>query len=132
MIPSLLGPLQYTPSPAVEEHVSANLTALVLVMRTIESTDRISRWRGQIIHVCGILAVNLRDRGMDERGTDVAWRSHLQAQLKEVFSLLGEQCPDVRSVSAQGIGWGQADLQTEYPSLVKTDHNVFASLVPVL
>jgi hypothetical protein len=99
IIPSLLGPLQYTPSPAVEQHFSANLSALLLVMKTIEPTGRISRWRGQILHVCGILAVNLRDRGMDERSADTAWRSSLQAQLKEIFALLGEQCPDTHKVS---------------------------------
>ena len=99
IIPSLLGPLQYIPSPAVEQHFSANLTALLLVMKTIASTGRISRWRGQIIHVCGILAVNLRDRGMDERSADTAWRSRLQAQLKDVFTLLGEQCPETHEVS---------------------------------
>jgi len=99
IIPSLLGPLQYTPSPAVEQHFSANLTALVLVMKTIASTGRISRWRGQITHVCGILAVNLRDRGMEERTADTAWRSRLQAQLKDVFTLLGEQCPETHKVS---------------------------------
>jgi hypothetical protein len=99
IIPSLLGPLQYTPSPAVEQHFSANLSALFLVMRTIAPTGRVSRWRGQIIHVCGILAVNLRDRGMDGRGADTAWRSSLQSQLKDIFALLGEQCPETQKVS---------------------------------
>lgn len=78
--------------------------SLLRVMKTIEPTGRISRWRGQIIHVCGILAVNLRDRGMDEKNADVAWRSGLQAQLKEVFSLLRDQCPEVNQVSASHIG----------------------------
>jgi hypothetical protein len=99
IIPSLLGPLQYTPSPAVEQHFSANLSALLLVMKTVAPTGRISRWRGQILHVCGILAVNLRDRGMDERSADTAWRSSLQVQLKEIFALLGEHCPDTHKVS---------------------------------
>jgi hypothetical protein len=99
IIPSLLGPLQYTPSPAVEQHFSANLSALVLVMKTIAPTGRVSRWRGQILHVCGILAVNLRDRGMDERSADTAWRSSLKAQLKEIFTLLGELCPETQKVS---------------------------------
>ena len=98
IIPSLLGPLQYTPSPAVAEHLTANLTALKLVMKTIEPTGRISRWRGQILHVCGILAVNLRDRGMDE-GPDAEWRSDLQAQLKEVFAISGDLCQDLDQVS---------------------------------
>lgn len=67
-------------------------------MKTVETTGRISRWRGQILHVCGILAVNLRDRGMDE-GAEAVWRSDLQAQLKEVFATLGDQCQDLCRVS---------------------------------
>jgi hypothetical protein len=99
IVPSLLGPLQYTPSPAVEQHFSANLSALLLVMKTVAPTGRISRWRGQILHVCGILAVNLRDRGMDERSADTAWRSRLQGHLKDIFALLGELCPETQKVS---------------------------------
>ena len=67
-------------------------------MRTVEPTERISRWRGQILHVCGILAVNLRDRGMDD-SADAKWRSDLQAELKEVFAILGNQCQDLSQVS---------------------------------
>jgi hypothetical protein len=52
-----------------------------------------------MLHVCGILAVNLRDRGMDERSADIAWRSSLQAQLKDILALLGEQCPETQKVS---------------------------------
>jgi len=67
-------------------------------MKTIEPTGRISRWRGQILHVCSILAVNLRDRGIND-SADAKWRSDLQAQLKEVFAILGDQCQDLRQVS---------------------------------
>lgn len=106
IIPSLIGPLQYTPSPAAANHFSANLTALLCVMRTARSTGRIERWRGQILHVCGILAVNLRDRGMDGAGESTEWRSRLQDQLKEVFSELSVQCPALKQVRLCSRGTG--------------------------
>jgi hypothetical protein len=68
-------------------------------MRTMRRTGRVARWRGQILHVCGILAVNLRDRGMDAENADAAWRSGLQDQLKEVFAEFESQCPSVKEVS---------------------------------
>jgi hypothetical protein len=67
-------------------------------MQTVRRTGRVARWRGQILHVCGILAVNLRDRGMDAESADAAWRSRLQDQLKEVFAELEMQCPSVKEV----------------------------------
>jgi hypothetical protein len=109
IIPSLIGPLQYTPSPAAADHFSANLGALLCVMRTARSTGRIERWRGQILHVCGILAVNLRDRGMDSAGESTEWRSRLQAQLKEVFEELSIQCPTLQRVSSSSYRSGRAD-----------------------
>jgi hypothetical protein len=84
-------------------------------MRTVESTGRISRWRGQIVHICSILAVNLRDRGMDEPGKDSIWRTRLQDQLKEVFALLGQQCEEVKT--------------EEYSALVQMDERIFTPLV---
>lgn len=80
-------------------HFSANLTALLCVMRTARSTGRISRWRGQILHVCGILAVTLRDRGLDEG--DDHYKAGLQEQLQEVFGELGSQCDGVLQVCSR-------------------------------
>lgn len=65
-------------------------------MRTARSTGRIARWRGQILHVCGILAVTLRDRGLDEEND--AYKVDLQKQLKHVFEELASQCESVRKV----------------------------------
>ena len=69
---------------------------------------------------------------MDE-GPDAEWRSDLQAQLKEVFAILGDQCQDLRQVSCLGLFCRMtqpADLQTEYPALMKIDRDVFTPLVP--
>lgn len=96
IIPALLGPLQYTPSPSAAEHISANLSALLCVLCTTRSTGRIARWRGQILHVCGILAVNLRDRGLDD---DEGYKVGLQSKLKEVYAELQLHCPTVQQVS---------------------------------
>lgn len=73
------------------------MSALLLVMRTVGPTGRLNRWRGQILHVCGILAVNIRDRGIDEQ--EAGYVDHLQGLLKGIFAELGRYCSEVSHVS---------------------------------
>ncbi|KAK4690025.1 hypothetical protein P7C73_g20, partial [Tremellales sp. Uapishka_1] len=111
IIPFLLEPLQYTPSPAVLPHYKANLRALLTLMQTLSGSGRLDRWRGKILDVLSRLWINLNERG-GVTGNDTEIRTSIQA----IFIELESQCPSVREV--------------EYPQLLDLDKTIFSSLIP--
>ena len=98
IIPNLLDPLQYTPTPAVLGHYKANLSALICVLQTTRDTGRAARWRGQIFDVCARLWIQLDDRGEDLEGE--AGSAEIRRLIRNVFAEVEKQCPGVREVSA--------------------------------
>jgi hypothetical protein len=119
IIPNLLSPLQYLPTPAVAPHFRANLSALLCVIRTLRDTLRIPRWRGQILDIVARLWVQLHEReteasisgdgetsgeivnGKERRPSDdlIGMVRELRNLVKEVVNELERQCPQIREAS---------------------------------
>ncbi|WVQ78801.1 hypothetical protein IAT38_000892 [Cryptococcus sp. DSM 104549] len=117
IIPHLLDPLQYSPTPAVLPHFTANLSALLCVMRTVKPTGRISRWRGQILNVLSRLWVQLKERqGLDDDSLASAPAKRVQSLVKNIFDELASQTPSVR--------------EEEYPRILKLAPALFSDLIP--
>ncbi|TXT07512.1 hypothetical protein VHUM_03232 [Vanrija humicola] len=62
IVPSLLEPLQYSPSAGQLAHFEANTHALATLLCTLRGTGRVARWRGQILDVLSRLWVQIRER----------------------------------------------------------------------
>ncbi|WWD16438.1 hypothetical protein CI109_100864 [Kwoniella shandongensis] len=121
IIPHLLEPLQYPPTSPVLPHFRANLSALLCVMRTVRATERIGRWRGQILNILSRLWVQMKERqGVDDDDddrADIASLKPLQELVKQIFIELATQTPSVNTV--------------EYPRLLAQAPTFFADLIPV-
>ncbi|WVQ93492.1 hypothetical protein IAU59_000566 [Kwoniella sp. CBS 9459] len=106
IIPHLLQPLQYPPTPLVLPHYLANLSCLLCVIRSVRPTGRISRWRGQLLNVLCRLWVELHERSAvsdqegDESGSENDEAdSHKQAQsfIQQIVEELSSQIPSIKN-----------------------------------
>ncbi|WVF65858.1 hypothetical protein IAT40_000595 [Kwoniella sp. CBS 6097] len=133
IVPHLLQPLQYPPTPVVIPHYLANLSCLFHVIRTLRPTGRISRWRGQILNVLCRLWVQLYERtavGDDKKedidgnnggqGKQSAVDSNKQAQslVREILDELVFQVPSIKG--------------DELPKIKALAPHIFAELIPRL
>ncbi|OCF31630.1 hypothetical protein I317_06121 [Kwoniella heveanensis CBS 569] len=125
VIPHLLQPLQYPPTPLVIPHYLANLSCLLCVVHTVRPTCRISRWRGQILNVLSRLWVQLHERGLSSSLDDVDdgdeednshTKTQLQTLIRQVFDELIDQIPSIR--------------EDELPRIRALAPHIFAELIP--
>ncbi|WVQ74708.1 hypothetical protein IAR50_004312 [Cryptococcus sp. DSM 104548] len=92
LIPNLLNPLQYSPSPLMTSHYTANLSALLAIIHTIRPTGLITRWRGKIINVLGRQWILCKERrGLDSE--DDAVVRPVMELIQKVLGALAEQLP---------------------------------------
>ncbi|WOO80090.1 uncharacterized protein LOC62_03G003601 [Vanrija pseudolonga] len=116
IVPALLEPLQYSPSSAQLPHFEANAHALLVLLRTLRSTGRVARWRGQILDVLSRLWVQIRERDFGLDGPEAIDSSlRIQGLVRDVFAEVGAEVPSVRS--------------TEFATLLSLNATVFAPLV---
>lgn len=86
IIPHLLDPIQYPPTPPVIPHYNSNLTALLHLMRTIRSTERLSRWRGQVLNILSRLWAQCQERkGVED--TEGEGKCHIRLELFDIKTL---------------------------------------------
>ncbi|KAK8861646.1 hypothetical protein IAR55_002469 [Kwoniella newhampshirensis] len=117
IIPHLLDPLQYPPTSPVLLHYRANLSALLCVVRSVRSTGRLDRWRGQILNVLSRLWIQLKEQqGIDDEGGGEEKLEAIRALVRDIFAELARQIPSVQ--------------QVEYPRLLATAPNFFSDLIP--
>ena len=149
IIPQLLQPLAFAPTPHSAAHIRANLSALIAVLQAVEPTGRAPRWRGVILDYTSRLWVGLVERqkedaafgsesSADGAGQAVSsWIMELKELVVQVVNVLARQCPSVGDVSRvpsiDQCKGGRADLaQVELAELVRIDTKVFSPLVAAL
>ncbi|KIR39705.1 hypothetical protein I307_02684 [Cryptococcus deuterogattii 99/473] len=115
IIPHLLDPIQYPPTPPAIPHYKSNLTALLHLMRIIRSTGRLARWRGQILNILSRLWVQCQERkGIDDTEEE-AMVKPLEDLIKKLFEEIALQIPSVTEV--------------EYPQLLSLSTTMFKDLI---
>ncbi|WVO18670.1 hypothetical protein L204_106390 [Cryptococcus depauperatus] len=115
IIPCLLDPLQYIPTPVVIPHYIANLKALLCLMQMTRSTGRISRWRGQMINILARLFVQNQERKGIEDPKEAALLKPIESLIRRVFEELSDQVPSVK--------------QEEFIHLLSITNNDFGGLI---
>ncbi|ODN76516.1 hypothetical protein L202_05183 [Cryptococcus amylolentus CBS 6039] len=70
IIPNLLNPLQYAPTPLTVPHLTANLSALLCLVRTLSLTGLGARWRGKVMNVLARQWILSKERKGLDSGDD--------------------------------------------------------------
>ncbi|ADV20760.1 hypothetical protein I305_04122 [Cryptococcus gattii E566] len=115
IIPHLLDPIQYPPAPPVIPHYKSNLTALLHLIRIIRSTERLARWRGQILNILSRLWVQCQERKGIDDAEEESMVKPLEDLIKELFKEIALQIPSVTEV--------------EYPQLLSLSTTMFKDLI---
>lgn len=128
IVPSLLSPLQYPPVPSTLDLIHANLSALLVFLRTVNGVHA-ERWRGQILAITARSWIMLK-----ERWPDVSLRDSMDIDASIDAS---EDTPETGEVQAiltaisevYGLLADLPGVKEDFEVLLKTNESVFAPLV---
>ncbi|WWC68541.1 uncharacterized protein I206_102470 [Kwoniella pini CBS 10737] len=123
IIPNLLQPLQYPPTQVVLPHYQSNLSTLLYIMKKIRKTERVERWRGQILNILCRLWVQLKERrGIlsleeeeEEDENDKNLNEEIRSLIKSIFQELENQIPSIK--------------QDEFNKLLQLSPNLFNDFI---
>ncbi|ODN86582.1 hypothetical protein L198_07276 [Cryptococcus wingfieldii CBS 7118] len=92
LIPNLLNPLQYAPTPLTIPHLSSNLSALLCLIKTLSPTGLGGRWRGKIMNVMARQWVLCKERRGVDDGDDVIVKPIMEL-IQRIINELNKQFP---------------------------------------
>ncbi|BEJ16916.1 hypothetical protein CspHIS471_0603170 [Cutaneotrichosporon sp. HIS471] len=95
IVPSLLAPLQHEPTPNRLGLYAANLSTLLVLLKTIRGTGRIDRWRGRILDVVARVWVQVGKYGYS--GEEMATADIVLDLTRDVYAEVAAQCPSVKT-----------------------------------